>query len=329
MECKLFRVGVVILNYNGLNDTLACAESVLASTQPPDWLVIVDNASTDDSRHWLSHWARGNLEFVLPEQGVVKPQAKPLPFIELEEGMEAEIQPLVLLYLRRNGGYAAGMNSGMRLLLRFGADAIWLLNNDTIVEKNALGAMVQRLFSKSRPGLCGSLLRYTDSGLVQCQAGGYTNRWFGLSTLEGNGSEVHDQGLLTPEAVEERLDFICGASVMASRVFIETVGLMDERYFLYCEEQDWANSANGRFDFAFAPDAIVWHKEGTTTGFSHNQFNLRRALNLVRSRLLLTAKHNPAALPTVCLGIAYAVVLMFWRRVVKKHNSYAKKAARP
>lgn len=315
-------IGVVILNYNGWQDTIACAESVLASVSPPKWLIIVDNASADGSVRWLRHWAAGRMEFALAELGISAARHKPLSLNELDEAQldTGEPAPLVLVHLERNRGYAAGMNAGIRLLMRWGADAVWMLNNDTIVEKQALGAMEKRLFSKSRPGLCGSLVRYLETGLVQCCAGGQSNRWTGLSVLEGNGAPAESVASLAPETVEDRLDFIYGASVMASRLFIEQVGLLDERYFLYSEEQDWALRARGRFDFAYAPDAVIWHKEGATSGFSRASFNPRRLYDLTRSRLLLTATHTPAALPTVCLSIVYAAARMVWRRLGKRRK---------
>ncbi len=311
------RVGVVILNYNGWQDTIACAESVLGSVPPPAWLIIVDNASTNDSLRWLRHWAAGRMDFALPEMGTPKPCPKPLPIRELDEDVasQAASAPLTLLRRKSNTGYAAGNNAGIRLLMSWGADAVWILNNDTVVDKNALGAMRRRLFAKRRPGLCGSLVCYQDSGLVQCRAGGRTNPWTGLSVLDGNKETVSQAAETDAAEVEARLDFIYGASIMASRDFIEQVGLMDERYFLYCEEQDWVYSAKGRFDLAYAPDALVWHKEGACTGFSHAKFNARRLISLTRSRLLLTAKHVPLALPSVCLSIVYAAVRMAWRRL--------------
>ncbi len=312
------RIGVVILNYNGWQDTIACAESVLASAEAPAWVVIVDNASTNDSVRWLRHWAAGNMEFALPELGAPLSCLKPLPLLDIAATEDVEPQPsrIVLLRNERNNGYAAGNNAGIRLLLRWGADAVWILNNDTVVDRDALGAMARRLFSKARPGLCGSLIRYQDGdALVQCRAGGHTNKWTGLSVLDGNGEGLDASLQTTPDEVEKRLNFVYGASVMASRTFIEEVGLLDERFFLYCEEQDWAYSAAGKFDFAYAPDALVVHKEGGSTGFSHCRFNPRRLINLTRSRLLLTAKHFPVALPTVCLSIAYAALRMAWRRL--------------
>lgn len=324
------KIGVVVLNYNGWQDTLACAESILASKLQPASLLLVDNCSANDSLDKIRSWAAGHLNFKLEETGGSVACCKPLHLLELTENDPPSSIPakIALLRLSHNGGYASGNNAGIRLLMHWGMDAVWILNNDTIVDKDAMEAMVQRLFSKSRPGLCGSLILYADTeNLVQCRAGGFTNTWTGLSALNGTGENLQTARLVKPEMVEKSINFIYGASVMASREFIETVGLMDERFFLYCEEQDWAYSAAGRFELAYAPDAIVWHKEGCSTGFSRTAFNPRRLWNLLRSRLLLTYKHNPLALPIVCSSILYAALRMLWRRVARKllfHSSTVK-----
>src|SRR3546814_1192637 len=58
------------------------------------------------------------------------------------------------------------------------------------------------------------------------------------------------------------------ASLAISRPCVEAIGLMDERYFLYFEEIDWAMQARGRFSTGFAADAVVYHKEGGSIGSS-------------------------------------------------------------
>jgi len=312
----------VILNYNNWQDTLACAESVLASEERPAWMILVDNASNNDSLRWIRHWAKGNLEFVLPELGVKAASAKPLQLTEYfgnDEWLEATQGKVFLIRNAINRGYAAGNNVGISLALALGADAVWILNNDTLVDKKALGCMRDRLFSQKRSGLCGPLIQYMDnSGLVQCRAGGVTNKWTGLSVLDGNKMDIQMACFEDPKAIEQRINFIYGASVMASREFIETVGMMDESYFLYCEEQDWACRANNRFDLVYAPRALVYHKEGGSTGFSHQKFCSRSLWHLVRSRLILTWKHTPYAIPTVCLCIVYAGFRMAIRRMLLK-----------
>ena len=312
------KIGVIILNYNGWMDTQACAESVLASAEAPSWVIIVDDASPNGSVSMLRQWATGTGESTPREAGASTCCPKPLPLVEIVNGETPDIPvgSVILLRNTKNIGYAAGNNAGIRLLMQWGAEAVWILNSDTVVDKGALGAMRTRLFAKRRPGLCGARILYMGTDLLQCRAGGRTNPWTGLSVLDGHKRPANEALLDSPEAVEQRINFIYGACVLVSRDFIETVGLMDERYFLYSEEQDWAYSAKGLFSFAYAPDAVVYHKEGATTGFSYRQFNARALYHMTRSRLLLTAKHVPWALPTVCLSIVFAALRMAWRRVL-------------
>lgn len=310
-------IGTVILNYKRWEETIACLESVIASTTPPAWIVIVDNASNNESVAKFREWGAKN---IASKAGGVAPLAEEKQFENFidYDHKSKELPPpasIILLRLSQNRGYAAGNNAGIRLLMQCGADAVWILNNDTVVEKKALSAMQQRLFSKARPGLCGSLIFYYDTHIVQCRAGGKTRPWTGLSYLDGYMFAREEALAEPPEVIEDRINFVYGASVMASRAFIESVGLMDERYFLYCEEQDWAYSATGRFDLAYAPEAVVYHREGVSTGFSSKQANFKSLYYLTRSRLLLTAKHHPWALPTVGLSILFAALRMFWRRV--------------
>lgn len=245
-------VAVVILNYNNWQDTIACAESVLNSAERPEQVILVDNASGNDSVRWFRHWAAGHLEFILSEWGVAAPVPKPLALQELppgqtEEGSDADglqsagVPRLTLITNAVNRGYAAGNNTGIRHALAHGADAVWILNNDTVVDAHALGAMRDALFAKAHPGLCGSLIRYDgERETVQCRAGGRTNKWTGLSVLNGNRLPVSVARKEAPENVEKGINFIYGASVMASKAFLTEVGLLDERFFLYSEEQDWA-----------------------------------------------------------------------------------------
>ena len=199
----------------------------------------------------------------------------------------------------------------MLLALHLGADAVWILNNDTVVAPETLTHMRERLFSSPRPGLCGSLIRYmAEPDFVQCLGGGHTNRWTGLSYLIGHKQSVSTMQMLPNEAVEKQLNFIYGASVMVSKNFLTTVGVLDERYFMYCEEQDWAFRAAGRFDLVYSRQAHVWHKEGASTGWPKKANNFFAMRHLFRSRLLLAAKHTPVALPLVLTSVGYALLRM-------------------
>ncbi|MFP4003402.1 MAG: glycosyltransferase family 2 protein, partial [Alphaproteobacteria bacterium] len=105
------------------------------------------------------------------------------------------------------------------------------------------------------------------------------------------------------ETVERRTDFVIGACMFLSRNFLETIGLMDERYFLYFEEIDWSVRAGTRFPPVYAPKAMVYHKEGGSIG-SSSQHGGRSAFSefwLARSKLLFTRKFYPHLLPLIYL----------------------------
>ncbi len=310
-------IAVVILNYNTWHDTVACAESVLASSVLPRYVIIVDNASTNDSVNRLRAWATAK-SILFTEQIVTDNEKNFSAAIESADVLAADKRQtkLVLLKNDTNKGYATGNNLGIRFALKEGVEAVWILNSDTEVTSSALEAMCLRFKKKSDAGLCGSLICYMDDKQrVQCRGGGKTSRWTGLSELDGQYLS-REQALKTPlEDIEARLDFIYGASVMATRAFLFEVGLMDERFFLYSEEQDWGFRAQGRYKLVYAPDAIVYHKEGGSTGFSGKKITFFSLWHLMRSRLILTAKHTPLALPSVLATIVYAALRMVYRRL--------------
>lgn len=308
-------IAAVILHYKGLEDTLNCLGSLAASTVRADWIIVVNNGSepTGHIVDGLENIGRvtGAVPLVLHAEHVEDIQT-----LLAQAAAPYEQGKLFCIEAKRNRGYGAGNNLGLALALALGADAVWLLNNDTRVAPEALGIMREKLFSNNRAGLCGPLIRYMDQpDIVQCRGGGWTNPWTCLSRLDGGNISV-EEALAEDEAVvEARLNFIYGAAVMVSRDFLTTVGLLDEHFFLYCEEQDWAFRAAGRFSLAYACKAHVWHREGASTGWSATTGNLFAVKHLIRSRLLLAWKHNPAALPIVCLAIVFAVARGLCRRL--------------
>lgn len=306
-------VAIIVLNYGQPGHTTACLDSLLRLNTPPEWIIVVDNASPDDSTLLIRQWLQTK-ELLFEEIVAENPEAVPQEFHTLPQ--ENRQRKFWFLRSPHNKGYAGGNNLGIALACCVNADAVWVLNNDTEVAPDALRAMRDGLFSCERPGLCGSLILYHDDPrFVQCRGGGRTNKWTGLSSLDGYKLPLERAHKEDPSVVASRLDFIYGASVMVSRAFLDTVGWMDEQYFMYCEEQDWAYRAAGRFDFAYAPDAVVYHHEGVSTGWPASVMP-KRLLQITRSRIRLTAKHFPTALPTVCCSIAFAALRLVFRRLL-------------
>ena len=210
----------------------------------------------------------------------------------------------------RNLGFAAGVNIGVRFALANAAVRyVWVLNNDTVVARDCLSWMERRMAEDPAVGMCGSrILFYREPDRVQVLGGARFQPWRGTSRLIGSlrsASEVVD-----PREVERNLDHLSGASMLVARTFLEEVGLMEEGYFLYFEEMDWAIRGKGRYRLAYADDAVVYHKEGASIGSNH-QRTLRSALSsffMVRSRLRFTWKFFPWALPSVVAYLGAARV---------------------
>ena len=320
---KPLNIAAIIVQYNTWQDTINCVESILSADDQPKWVIIVDNNSTNDAAQKILDWAQGRV--IAPPCPVVDYLA-PAPPIQTEEVFwsknshpQCPQAQLVLVHMPRNGGYAPGNNAGLKLGLEWGAEAFLILNNDTIVTRNAIGALYSRLTECARPGLCGGLLRYCHASLpIQCCAGGITNWWTHLSKFTGHGLTLEQAQNLSRDDVENKINFICGACVIVSREFVETVGFMDEGYFLYCEEQDWACRSKGKFDLAYSPDALVYHKEGATTGWNGNTLRLKSLYFLTRSRIRCTYLHHPWMLPTVIAGIGFASARLLLKKLVSK-----------
>ncbi|MDQ3396755.1 MAG: glycosyltransferase family 2 protein [Deinococcota bacterium] len=275
-------VYIVILNWNGWRDTVECLASLNGLSYRNYRVVVVDNASSDGSV--------ARIRAAYPE--------------------------LTLLESERNGGFAAGNNLGLRHALAHAADYVWLLNNDTTVDPEALTYLVKRLREEPAAGMCGSKLHYYhDPDKLQALGGASYNKWFGTAKHLGQ-----HQGAKEPvdlKRLERSMDYVVGASLLVSRAFLEDVGLLSEDYFLYFEEIDWATRAKPRYRPALAEGSSVYHKEGASIGSSSGtptEKSLLADYYSLKNRLVFTRKFYPEALPTVYLGLLVAAFNRMRRR---------------
>ena len=312
------QLGIVLVNWRRPDDSIECLESVLRGTIPVR-IVVVDNASGDGSLDRIAAWAAGSIEAVAASPAmagpVTPPIAKPVAVQRLTASEAAITSPtgrLTLIDAGRNGGFAAGNNIGLaHLLLDPGMDYFWLLNNDTIIEPDTAAALVSHM-GASGAGMCGTVVRYYwHPDRVQALNGHRFNKWTGASI--GIGSNQAAGLAFDPAQVAAQTDFVLGASLAVSRDFLTTIGPMEEGYFLYFEEADWAarNAARkrGRFPLGFADKAVVFHKEGGSIGSSSTPGQQSRLSDywLNRSRLAYTRRFNPLLLPLhwlLTIGIA-------------------------
>lgn len=298
------KVYIVVLNYNGWADTIECLESLSRLTYANYQIIVVDNHSKDNSVQHIREWTEGKRAVALEESNLLRhlsypPVDKPLPFALYkpdETGHQLTApndQALTILCSDANLGFAGGNNVGLRYALKQGdADYIWLLNNDTVVTPDSLSQLVECYThdATQRVGLVGCKIKYYHlPDVIQCVAGSYYNKWLGYSRQIGNHET--DRGQYDDVAMQP--DLINGACMLVSVPFLQSVGLLNEEYFLYFEEQDWAERARRHgFTLSYSAKAVIYHKEGTTIGGGQWRGNTRFSdFYFSRSKLLFTERY--------------------------------------
>jgi GT2 family glycosyltransferase len=282
-------VVVCIVSYRTPRDVAACLQALAASTHRSFEVVVCENGGPD---------AFAAL------QGAVGPS--------LPGG-----QPVTLICAPGNLGYAGGVN--VCLAARPEADAWWVLNPDTQPDPGAMAALLERL----AVGDCeaaGGPIRLPD-GRIQ-SFGGHWRSWFARAVSIGYGAPAGE----TPDrkALERRLNYLSGASMMVSRKFLQAVGPMREDYFLYCEEVEWCLRARDKgMRLGYAPGGGVRHESGASTGHvlslkARSRLSVR--LN-ERNRLLLTRDLFPARLLVAAPAALAILVIRYakagaWRQML-------------
>jgi N-acetylglucosaminyl-diphospho-decaprenol L-rhamnosyltransferase len=266
-------LAVVIVTWNVRAlalQTLASLYADLATSNLTYQVYVVDSASSDDTVAAISR---------------AYPQAR-------------------LTASTENIGFAKANNLAMRQM-GFGDSsipnerlprAVYLLNPDTITQGGATRALFDGLFSESRVGLVGAQLAYEDGSF---QHGAFA--FPGLMQLWGEFFPVmgrfHDSTYngRYPRALYEAgqpfvVDFTLGATMMLRREVIQQTGMFDERFFMYCEEVDWAwRIRDAAWGARCIPAAKVLHLVGRSSA----QVRPQTVVRLWTSRLLLYRKHYP------------------------------------
>lgn len=321
------KIYVIIVNWNGWRDTIECLESLFRLEYSRFRVIVCDNDSEDDSVRHIINWCQGGLEPALSSISTMAdltnpPVTKPVSYKLYDRlkaelgGLQADDPSLAIVNCGQNLGFAGGCNVAMRYAMaKEDADFVWLLNNDTVVEPHALSELVSRCQADAAIGICGSTLRYyTEPEIIQAQGGVCYNRWTGIA--RNLGYQLHLTQALPEKYVTDRLDYVHGASMLVSIPFLRDIGLMNETYFLYFEELDWAVRSSARYKLAYAGNSVVYHKEGASIGCKSSpepvkQF--RSEYYLVQSKLQFTRNFFPLALPGIYLGFLCTIIVRLCR----------------
>ena len=282
----MIHVFVVILNWNGVSDTLECLASLDRQQLKNIILtkVVVDNASKDNS---------------------VAIIAKKFPHI-------------VLLQNESNIGFSAGNNKGIKYALSSGADYIMILNNDTITDANLVQTLIEAMKNNKQVGIASPKIyfakgsefhkdRYAqkEQGKIIWYAGGIMD-WENIIGHHRGVDEV-DKGQYEKD---QEIEVATGCCMVVAKEVFSKVGLFDARYFLYYEDSDISIKARrAGFTALYVSKAHLWHKNASSTGGSGSDL---QDYYITRNRLLFGYQY--ASLKTKIALFKESIKLFFYGR---------------
>jgi len=245
------KVSIIILNWNDLDYTVHCLESLGKITHPNYDIIVVDNGS------------KGNDAEILRE--------KFKDYIHIIEN-------------DKNYGFAEGCNIAMRYALEnLSPDYILLLNNDTTVAPDFLAEMVKIAESDPLIGIAGPKIYFSDEP-NKIQSVGAQIDWRKGQSFSVGHNEI-DIGQF--DKIRE-VDWVYGCALLIKRTTIKDIGLLDPAYFAYVEEVDWCvRCKKSGYKVVFIPKAKIWHKGH----FAPDEMSSLPLYYMTRNRFLLMKKH--------------------------------------
>ncbi|HAT1866883.1 TPA: glycosyltransferase [Legionella pneumophila] len=232
-------VTVVIVNYNSGEMLLKCIKQVLASTVPVK-IIVSDNASSDDSLHLLTVAYRDN------------------PNIHIHKN-------------HANLGFSAANNAVYPMIE---TPFILYLNPDCFINENTIVHLLQVMNDYPDAGMAGCLVTNQD-GTEQAGCRGLTptparvfNQMCKLGKIfpdnpKFSGYLLSDKPL--PDHPVE-VELISGSCMFVRKKTIDDIGLLDAKYFLYCEDYDWFfRVIQGGWKIIFTPQTKVTHIKSYST----------------------------------------------------------------
>jgi len=257
-------IGIIILNYNGIKDTLSCLESVAK----------------------IKH-DKFNLNLYIVDYSHDKNEAKTI---------KRKYLSVNLINQSGNLGFAKANNIGINKALQEGADYILLLNNDTLVDLEFLSLLFNYCEENPKVGAISSKIYFAkgcefhkdryqekDLGKVIWYIGGKID-WNNMYCTHIGVDEV-DHGQFERD---KETDFISGCCTLIRKETLDQTGLLNEKLFMYWEDTDWSLRAiKLGWDLRIYPKAYIWHKNA---GSSSSGSNLQDYF-LTRNRLWMGMKY--------------------------------------
>jgi hypothetical protein len=222
------RLAVILVNWNGTDDTLNCLESIRSSTYQDYLVIVVDNGSCAEQ---LERLQQSNSDFVLLETG-------------------------------ENLGYTGGNNKGIEYALDYGVDYVLLLNNDTYIAPDTLKNIVLATDFDKQIGILSPKILFHPARSLIWSAGIDFDRRFLTGSLTGYKTEDKGQFDQARDVV-----CVTGCAMLIRSKVIREVGLLSDEYFAVCEDFDYClKVGSAGYRIVYEPSASIWHIESASSG---------------------------------------------------------------
>lgn len=296
-------VVIVILNWNGWQDTIQCLKSLYKINYSNYTVMVLDNNSEDESLEKIKDYAGRMGRFQDPD---VKSSSSKSNFLNEHIKFDvfnyngefhsnklnpAEIENfhlnhmqnnLILIENDKNYGFAQGNNIGMEFALKYlSSDYILLLNNDTVVDENFLTELVNEAEKNDQFGFLGpKTYFYQDKNKIQAAGGANIDFIHGESVRVGY--DLEDDGRVFCD--NQEIDYIMGSCILVRKKVIEKIGFLDATYFTYWEDADWCfRGRESGYKSFYVAKSKIWHKEGTSSpSYSRIYYHSRNRLYFMR-----------------------------------------------
>ncbi|HII08314.1 MAG TPA: glycosyltransferase family 2 protein [Methanosphaera sp.] len=312
-------VSIILLNWNGYEDTLEALESLYQIDYPNYNVIVADNNSTNDSIDKIKEYALGNIR--VETEYTKYADNKPIQLTCLDEGDYTRAdntstqsqKKLLLIQNRENYGFAKGNNIAIDYTMKVDKpDYVLLLNNDTIVAPDFLDRLIDVAQSDSNIGLLGPKFYYYD------YEGSHETIWcigsvVDLDHFPGHHSIMEEPGYdLTQDVIE--CDWVSGAGALIKAEAMPDEYLSTE-FFFGCEDVDLAISIKKKgYKVVTVTDSIIWHKVGMSR---HKNSTFKTEYNHIKTNLQFIKKHKSnyyLNLPKYC----YQIMKLYIKALINK-----------
>lgn len=223
------KIAIVILNWNGFEDTSECISSLQMISCSNYKIVVVDNGSVNDDYQSLKH--------KFPEIDIIRSET--------------------------NLGFSGGNNFGINHALNQNPEYVLLLNNDTIVSPNFIEPLLKLFNEDNKIGIAAPQINYYDEPKKIWTAGGK------ISKIRGSGFAYSDKLENDIIRTIKEVTFVSGCCMLIKKEVLEKVGLFDDNFFLYVEDADLCyRVVKAGYKIVVSPDSKIYHKISRSTSAS-------------------------------------------------------------